>query len=239
VPSFNLIPGIKKADGGFYRAPDPFLPDRYKGKSRKKRGNKRGKRDNSVAIFPDADAHNGFRVHSHRNRNWKELHAWASRCMCMEPWTPKAHYKPRRKPHKAHTRGYQHTLPLGNSGIAIAHYDLKAARRVVKSRQREKLRAKRLLMREQAERRALLADALKSHSPKRGIFPYSSLGRDRNYNSINSVIGYNPIANDGKAIKPIIRGSDRLKIPIGPQNQQETCARKPLNGRFLDWSKFR
>jgi hypothetical protein len=74
------------------RCPHPSVPAKYKSKRRRKYW----RHDNSVAIFLDARAHYGFRVHSFRGDDWRGLNAWVRDQLGIEPWKPKPRtFKPK------------------------------------------------------------------------------------------------------------------------------------------------
>ena len=94
----NRLQGAKLSSGAIIRCPESSLPSKYrsfKGRTKK------GKHDNSVAIFIDPRAYNGFRVHSHRDVSWQDKHAEISELLGLERWKPTPR-KPRRfKPSRA------------------------------------------------------------------------------------------------------------------------------------------
>jgi hypothetical protein len=97
----NLIPGAKLSSGGVIRLPESSLPGSYRSSSGRA---KKGKHDNSIAIFIDPRAHGGFRVHSHRaisdGISWKDKHREICLQLGIEPWKPRPksaprHFRPR------------------------------------------------------------------------------------------------------------------------------------------------
>lgn len=88
----NKIPGARIGLGRVVRFRDSSLPDRYKSQSTGRA--KRGKDDNSCALWADPRAYGGFRVHSFRGRPYQELHREVCLQLGIAPWKP-APKKPR------------------------------------------------------------------------------------------------------------------------------------------------
>lgn len=156
---------------------------------------------------------------------------------------PKPCCKPRRRRPRALRRTYQYTSGITASGeiiFPLPHDDPAEGRKISKARYRAKEDRSKEYYRRRMKRldadalRERLNDALErlKDARLRGTLLSKSSQGDYNYNSNNTVLGYNPIANDGKALNTHHPGISTSKIP--KEHHPPGYIRYPWAGRYWE-----